>query len=333
MPYEPTVLRRASARLRAQKELRERERYALRQRLYQECPELSSLDAALGRTMAEVAELALSGGEDAGCRLEEIKARNLSLQQERAGLLARAGYGPNALDGAPACPKCRDTGWVGARMCGCLKELCAQEQIKQLSALLDLRGQSFAKARLDVYSDRPWPGSGKSPRQNMANIFKVCQGYAAQFPDYPLKNLFFSGNTGLGKTFLSACVAGEVSRRGFSVVYDSAIHVFACFDARRFARDADQEREARQAVERYLNCDLLILDDLGSEAATALVQAALYELVNSRLGPEWRTIISSNLPVEEIRARYTPQIASRLEGSFRELTFYGDDLRVKGVGG
>lgn len=330
MAYEPEVLRRAAARLRAQRELRERERFALRQRLYEAYPDLPRLDAALRGTMAEVAEAALSGGTDAEGKLEEIKARNQELQRERTGLLGQAGYGPDALDDVPACSRCRDTGWIGTQMCSCLKELCVREQAKQLSSLLDLEGQSFDTFRLDVYSDRPWPGTGRSPRQNMANILKVCQGYAGNFPDYPLRNLFFSGNTGLGKTFLSACVAGEVSRRGFSVVYDSAIHVFACFDARRFARDGDQEREARQAVDRYLNCDLLILDDLGSEATTALVQSALYELVNSRLGPACRTIVSSNLSVGDIRARYTAQTASRLEGSFRELTFYGEDIRVKG---
>lgn len=326
MAYEPTVLRRAAARLRAQKERRERERYALRQRLCQAYPELPRLDAALRGTMADVAGLALSGQADQAEKLEEIKSRNLALQQERAELLARAGFAPDALDDTPACPKCRDTGWVGTSMCSCLKELCTQEQIRQLSSLLDLQGQSFDTVRLDVYDSRPWPNAGKSPRQNMANVIKVCQSYAAHFPDYPLHNLFFSGNTGLGKTFLSACIAGEVSRRGFSVVYDTAIHVFSCFDERRFARDAG---EARQAVDRYLNCDLLILDDLGSELTTALVQSALYELVNTRLSPQYRTIISSNLSIEEVRARYTPQIASRLEGSFRELTFYGDDLRLK----
>ena len=330
MAYEPEVLRRATARFRAQREQRERERFALRQRLYQAYPDLPRLDAALRGTMAEVAEAALDRGGDAKDRLEDIMARNLALQQERTALLAKAGCGPDALDDAPACPKCRDTGWVGAQMCGCLRELCVREQVKQLSSLLDLEGQTFDTFRLDVYSDQLWPEMGFSPRRNMANILKVCRGYAAQFPGYPLRNLFFSGNTGLGKTFLSACIAGEVSRRGSSVVYDTAIHVFACFDARRFARDAEQEREARQAVDRYLNCDLLILDDLGSETTTALVQSSLYELINSRLGPAFRTIVSSNLSAEDIRARYTAQIASRLEGSFRELTFYGDDIRVKG---
>lgn len=263
MAYEPEVLRRATARLRAKRELRERERCALRQRLYETYPDLPRLDASLRGTMAEVAELAMSGGADTEGKLEAIKARNLALQRERTGLLAQAGYGPDVLDDVPACPKCRDTGWVGTQMCACLKELCVREQAKRLSSLLDLEGQSFDTFRLDLYDHRPWPGTGRSPRQNMSNILKVCQGFAGEFPDYPLRNLFFSGNTGLGKTFLSACVAGEVSRRGFSVVYDSAIHVFSCFDARRFARDGEQEREARQAVDRYLNCDLLILDDLG----------------------------------------------------------------------
>lgn len=333
MPILPDVLRPASARLRARKESREREQYALRQKLYGEYPDLPRLDAALRGTMADVAQLAFSGGEaeERDARLEEIKARNLALQRERTALLAQAGYGPDDLDDAPACPKCRDTGWVGSRMCECLKQLCIQEQLRQLEPVLDLEHQCFDKFRLDVYTDRPWPDMSTPPRQNMANVLRVCEDYAARFPDYPLHNLLLSGNTGLGKTFLSACIAGAVARKGYSVVYDSVIHAFAQYDARRFARDADQEQEARKAVERYLRCDLLILDDLGSEATTTLVQSALYELIDARLKPECRTVISSNLSADDIRTRYSPQIASRLVGSFRELTFYGEDLRVKGV--
>ena len=328
MPYEPTVLRRASARLRAQKELRERERYALRQRLYQECPELSSLDAALGRTMAEVAELALSGGEDAGCRLEEIKARNLSLQQERAGLLARAGYGPNALDGAPACPKCRDTGWVGARMCGCLKELCAQEQIRALTALLNLTDeQSFDQLRLDIYSDQPWNGK-RSPRETMERVIGACESYARQFPDFEEKNLLLSGGTGLGKTFLSGCIAREVSKRGYSVVYDTAGSVFGEFDASRFSRDGAARDQARGSIRQYLNCDLMILDDLGTEQNLPSAQSSLYELVNGRIQSGRHTVISTNLSAEEIGIRYGAQLGSRIAGLYWELAFYGRDLRL-----
>ena len=328
MSYEPNILRRAASRLRARSEQHAREVYALRTRLTRENPRLARLDADLRATMADVAGLVLSDETDKEKKLEEIKTRNLALQAEREELLDALGYGPAALDDGPLCPHCRDTGWVGANMCACLKTLCAQEQVKELSRMLDLNGQSFATARLDVYSDQPWQGALRSPRENMKRVFAVCEGYAKRFGDYPLRNLFFSGGTGLGKTFLSACIAREVSEAGWSVVYDTAINIFAAFEARKFAREAEVEREARDDTKRYLSCDLLILDDLGSELTTQMVQAALYELINTRLVSGKRTVISSNLSMDAVRARYTPQIASRLEGEYQELTFYGDDIRL-----
>ena len=328
MSYENNILRTAAARLRARSERHAREIYDLRSRLYREQPALSRLDAELRRTMVEVAELALSGAPDHGPRLEEIKARNLALQRERTELLRTLGYGPAALDDAPLCPKCRDTGWVGAQMCDCLRKLCAEEQIRELSKLLDLGEQSFDKARLDVYSDRIEEGQKRSSREHMRQVFSFCEGYARQFGAHPVKNLFFTGGTGLGKTFLSACIAREVSAAGHSVVYDTAINIFATFEARKFAREFEQEREARDDARRYLNCDLLILDDLGSEMTTQMVQMALYELVNSRLVAGKRTIISSNLSMDEVRARYTPQIASRLAGEYRTIAFFGEDIRL-----
>ena len=187
--------------------------------------------------------------------------------------------------------------------------------------------QSFDRLRLDVYSDLPWQGESRSPRENMRRVAAVCEGFARQFPDYPLKNLLLSGGTGLGKTFLSGCIAREVSERGFSVVYDTAIHLFAAFEAKKFSRDIQEGQQARDDTRRYLRCDLLILDDLGSELTTPFVQSALYELINSRLLADRRTIISTNLSMEQIAGRYTPQISSRIDGLFRELTFYGDDIR------
>ena len=163
----------------------------------------------------------------------------------------------------------------------------------------------------------------------MTRVVAVCEGFARQFPSYPLKNLLLSGGTGLGKTFLSGCIAREVSERGFSVVYDTAISLFAAFESRKFSRDMEEGRQARDETRRYLHCDLLILDDLGSELTTPFVQSALYELINSRLLADKRTIISTNLSIEQIAARYTPQIASRIEGLFQELTFYGEDIRLK----
>ena len=329
MSYDAAIVQRASARLARRKEIRERRRWDLEQELYRRQPRLRELDRAIGGTMAELAGLAISGKpiQADGPEIADIRRRNLELQAQRAELLHTLGYEPDALDLTPACTKCGDSGWAGAEMCTCLKELCAQEQMKSLTALLNLTDeQNFDRLRLDVYSDQPWEGK-RSPRENMKRVVTVCEGFARRFPDYPLHNLLLSGGTGLGKTFLSGCIAREVSGRGYSVVYDTAISLFSTFEAKKFSRDLGQERQARDDTRRYLNCDLLILDDLGSELTTPLAQSTLYEVVNSRLQGGKHTIISTNLSMEQIGARYTPQVVSRLAGAYQELTFYGDDIR------
>lgn len=331
MSYDAAIVQRASARLARRKEIRERRRWDLEQQLYRRQPRLRELDRAIGGTMAELAGLAISGKpiQADGPEIADIRRRNLELQAQRAELLHTLGYEPDALDPTPACAKCGDSGWAGAEMCTCLKELCAQEQMKALTALLNLTDeQNFDRLRLDVYSDQPWKGEDRSPRENMRGVVTVCEGFARRFPDYPLHNLLLSGGTGLGKTFLSGCIAREVSGRGYSVVYDTAISLFSTFEAKKFSRDLGQERQARDDTRRYLNCDLLILDDLGSELTTPLAQSTLYEVVNSRLQGGKHTIISTNLSMEQIGARYTPQVVSRLAGAYQELTFYGDDIRL-----
>lgn len=214
-------------------------------------------------------------------------------------------------------------------MCACLKELCAQEQMKELSKLLDLGEQSFDSFSLDYYDPAPWPGEAMSPRENMEFIYEVCLNYAQKFRRFPFRNLFLTGAPGLGKTFLSACIARTVSEQGYSVVYDTAVNIFAQFEEQKFARDRLDAQGAKDETRRYLNCDLLILDDLGSEMTTPFVQSALYTLINARLTGGRRTVISSNLDMNQVRARYSPQAASRLEGEYRVLPFYGKDIRLQ----
>ena len=330
MPYEAAIIQTASARLERRREQRDRARYKLERALYDQAPRLREIDTALRGTMAELAMLAAGPRPVAadGPEIAAIRARNGQLQAERARLLEALGYGPGALDDAPACPLCGDTGWAEGHMCACLRQLCAQEQLKALTDAMHLtEEQDFDRLRLDIYSDQPWNG-GRSPRETMRRVIAVCGSYARQFPDFESKNLLLSGNTGLGKTYLSGCIAREVSQRGYSVVYDTAIHLFTAFETRRFTRDAGEERQARDDTRRYLGCDLLILDDLGSELTTPLSQSSLYEVVNSRLQSGRHTILSTNLSMDHIAQRYTPQLASRIGGLYQELTFYGDDLRL-----
>ena len=325
MSYDSAVLRRATARLEEQKRLRQRELEARRAEVEMRLPRVAEIDARLRRTLVDIARATFRGG-DPTKEIEALRDENLALQAERERLLTAAGYPNDVLEEKPICPKCQDRGWVGANMCDCLKVLCTQEQIKELSKLLNLGEQSFENFRLDYYSTEPWPGASASPRENMSRVLDVCRNYAGKFGKFYFDNLYLYGAPGLGKTFLSACIARVVSENGFSVVYDTISNIVAAFEAQKFSRD---DEEAGEDVNRYLNCDLLIVDDLGSEMVTTFTQSVVYTLINSRLTGGKRTVISSNMNCDELRRRYTPQIASRIEGEFRTLPFFGEDIRLK----
>jgi DNA replication protein DnaC len=160
-------------------------------------------------------------------------------------------------------------------------------------------------------------------RQVMEKNFRTCRTYATLFSRQS-GNLLFIGGTGLGKTFLSACIARTVADRGYSVVYETASRLFNKLERAKFNGD----EEARKDADKYLKCDLLIIDDLGTEMPGQFVTAALYSLVNDRLLAGTPMVISTNLNVDELSRRYSPQIASRLHGSFNRLTFLGEDIRV-----
>ena len=329
MAYSEQVFRRASARLARRREERAAAQEELRRKVYAALPRVAEIDRELRRTVAQIVSASFRTGSDPGPAIRVLRDENLTLQAERASLLTGQGWPADALDDKPLCVKCGDSGWQGARMCRCLQKLCAQEQIRELSKLLDLGEQSFDTFRMDYYSTSFWPEWGTSPRENMELVYEVCLNYAQKFGRFYFKNLFLSGAPGLGKTYLSACIARTVSENGHSVVYDTAGNVFAQFEARKFLRDSDDGREARDETRRYLNCDLLILDDLGSELTTQFTQSALYELVNTRLVAGRCTVISSNLSMDEAARRYSPQIASRLAGEYRVLPFFGEDIRLQ----
>ncbi len=190
--------------------------------------------------------------------------------------------------------------------------------------MLDLGNQSFETFSLEWYSQAEDPALGVSPRENMDWIYRTCKRYAAAFGPGS-GNLLLTGDPGLGKTFLSAAIAREASEEGFSVVYDTAVHIFDRFEARKFGREAGEAVEAD--VDRVVDCDLLILDDLGTELTTPFVQSALYSIVNGRIVDRRATILSTNLKLDELARRYAPQTVSRIEGEYQVLPFFGEDIR------
>ncbi len=183
---------------------------------------------------------------------------------------------------------------------------------------------TFDDFSLEYYPTAVNPATGLSPRRQMELIYETCVNYASHFVPRRGKNLLMSGEPGLGKTFLSACIAREVVSRGYSVVYDTAIHVFACLEKQKFGGGTPEDT---RMAERVMECDLLILDDLGTEMPTAFIAPALYSVINGRLMGEKPTIISTNFNIQQLSARYTPQITSRIAGEYSILSFAGQDIR------
>lgn len=319
MGYSAEVVRRARARLAEAREERESENRQHLAYAYEQVPRLRQIDIELRRTMATAAQAAfVSGSHEV---LEEAKQASLALQREREAL-AMEHFEEGFLDDSPICDRCDGLGYVGSTMCQCLQELCRQEQKKELTFLSGGK-ESFSQFRLDYYPDFVDPKIGISPRQLMERNFRTCRTYAATFSPNA-GNLLFNGGTGLGKTFLSACIARTVADRGYSVVYETASRLFTNLERAKFSNDD----MARQNAERYNTCDLLIVDDLGTEMPSQFVVAALYALLNDRLMERKPMVISTNLNIAELKQRYSPQIGSRLEGNFTLLPFLGEDIRV-----
>ncbi len=321
MAYSAEVVKRARARLAQAKEDRESENRQHLAVAYARVPRIREIDIQLRKTMAQAAQAAFLQGSDGRELLEGAKRENLELQQERA-ILAMENFEEGYLDDSPICDKCGGSGYIGSTMCECLTELCRQEQKKEGSVLSGSR-EAFNQFRLDYYPDRIDPKYGASPRTIMERNLKICRTYALTFAP-SAGNLLFVGGTGLGKTFLSACIARTVADRGYSVVYESAGHLFGKLEQAKF----NPTEEVRRETARFTDCDLLILDDLGTEMPGQFVTAAFYTLLNDRILTGKPMIVSTNLNIDEAARRYSPQIASRLQGSFQGLTFVGEDIRV-----
>ena len=321
MAYSAQIMQRARQQLAQQKADRESLYNHNLHEAYIKVPRLREIDLQMRKTVILAAQTAFMKGEEGRQAMAECEKVNLALQEERQALV-EANFAPGYLDESPICPHCGGSGYVGSTMCGCLRELCRQEQKKEL-AKLTAGQEQFENFRLDYYPTQVDPTYGASPRQVMERVLQVCRRYAEGF-DGTGANLLFVGNTGLGKTFLSACIANRVTDKGYSVAYESAPQLFEKLNRNQFTPDENSRREMADIN----GCDLLIIDDLGTEFTNSFTVAALYSLLNDRLLAGKSMVLSTNLNSDEIARRYSPQIASRLQGNFKNLVFVGSDIRV-----
>lgn len=320
---EGRLLARARARKAALRNANRAEENRRHREILEKIPEIKGLDASIRALMSGLVGVAL---RQETRTTEQLEKESLTLQARRAELLREYGYDEHYLDPLFSCRKCRDTGFVGETICECLLALYKQEQTKDLAPLLQQEPGSFETFLLRYYSPIR-TASGESPRETMEEIFTICRHYADTF-SADSGNLFLTGDPGLGKTFLSAAIARVVSAKGFSVAYDTASGLLTAFEHERFLRGEDEYSQAASRVRQLMSCDLLILDDLGTEIHTSFTQSALYALLDGRLRQKKKTIVSSNLNKERLQESYGPQLFSRLAGEYTWLEFAGRDIRA-----
>lgn len=256
------------------------------------------------------------GAVDAKEYIRKLSEINLNAQAQRRMFLKKAGFPEDWLDVHYSCPKCEDKGFVNGIMCDCFKDLLKSLEYEKLCSKLPVGSCRFDNFKLDYYPD----GAGTSPRRRMESVLNYCKTYATDFSRRS-PSLLLYGKTGLGKTHLSLAVAGKAVESGYGVIYTSAHNLFNKLEKEKFGRSDGNTEET------ILDCDLLIIDDLGAEFTTQFTVSALYNIINSRELEGKPTIISTNLTPEQLTSTYSERIASRILSNFVMLYFDGSDIR------
>ncbi len=289
-------------------------------KLYSEIPALESIDNDISSCGLKLMKASIDESLDYETALENIKKETENLRTERRELLSAYGYSEDVCEPVYECKKCDDKGYKNGTMCECLKRSVAMLSYKESGLGKAFENQSFDNFSLSYYLN----GSNNDDFKYMSNLFSDAKKYAYNFSGKG--NLLMIGNTGLGKTHLSSAIAKEVIKKGYTVVYETAQNIFDLFEDKKFGRAPDAN------TQRFLDADLLIIDDLGTEHITSFTISVLYNLINERTNNCKSMIISTNLSPDELKDTYKPRIFSRLLGDFKLMQFKGKDIRLQKLG-
>lgn len=290
-----------------------------REDIYKKLPEIRLIDRKLAMTAANVIDIIGGGPEAVKLGMAKIEAENLALQARRAEIMRAAGYPEDYTEPRYMCEKCHDTGFIGTEECVCRRRalVLAGYESSGIGALLGK--QTFETFSSEYNSDSP----------SIQLAYERMKSYAENFSGSGDGNLLLVGKTGLGKTHLSTAVAGIVIERGYDVKYETAQNMISDFEMWQFHRKNVDE----DPTERYYECDLLIIDDLGCELTNDFTVSCLYNLINTRINRGRGMIINTNLSPADLRRRYDSRITSRLFGEFSALLFEGRDVRAERLRG
>ena len=289
---------------------------------YQKVPELKTLNESIASLAVDAARKKL---DDDNLSYNLLKKKLGDLRHEKAALIESLGYDKDYFEPIYTCRDCKDTGYINGEKCHCFKQavinvVYSQSNIKQI-----LMRENFSSFSYEYYSDDEFhPATGLSSLDTVKHAVKECHHFIDDFDNKP-KNLFFYGDTGVGKTFLSNCVAKELLEKGYSVIYFTAFQLFDILSKGVFQRDAD----AIAAHQNIFDCDLLIIDDLGTENSNSFTTSQLFLCVNERILRQKSTIISTNLNMTELMNDYSERTASRISSNYTIINLFGDDIRIQ----
>ena len=290
---------------------------------YARIPKLMELDDLISSVSIKKARCLLDGDTNA---LSDLKAELAGLISAKHSALISAGYPADYLELHYSCPDCKDTGYINTDKCHCFKKAVVDLLYTQSNLQEILKEENFDNCCLDFYScNHIDPLTGRSSRESILTALRCCQQFVDAFPDGS-RSILLYGDTGVGKTFLSHCIAKELIDSAYSVIYFSAAQLFDFFAKNTFGKKEDSDTDA---FDHIYNCDLLIIDDLGTELANSFTTSQLFVCLNERILRKKSTIISTNLSLEDIKAVYSERIFSRISSHFTMLRLTGDDIRIQ----
>ncbi len=292
--------------------------------VYALSPELAGIDADIAHLAVTRARQRLAGGA-AKDSPESFADEAAALTAEKKSVLTSLGYPEDYLEPPYHCPDCQDTGYIGNERCHCFKQAALDLVWSQSNLTAALKDECFENFSFDYYSKDVYePGTDISSLAAAKNAYAKCLSFTEDF-DTSFRNIFLFGDTGVGKTFLSGCIAGRLMATGHSVIYFSAIRLFDVLAEREFRHTAEAETEYKS----ILDCDLLIIDDLGTEMTNSFTLSRFFVCLNERMLAEKSTVISSNLDLKQISSIYSERIFSRIISGFTLLHLFGKDIRVQ----
>jgi len=299
-----------------------------KQNLYSRIPRLRAIEEALVRLSIEITRAILNKSSDPEELLARLKKQQMDLKVEKAELLAANKYPIDYLDEIYQCKTCKDTGFVNHEKCRCFrqKEIYLNYEHSNFGSILSR--ENFEQFRWE-YFPKEADENGIYPLKNMQGIYKRCIDFVNNF-DKTDSNLFFIGNPGLGKTFLCNSIAKDLLDKGKSVIYNTVPDLIDSM--RKYKFDFDNEEANLPYLNDIYNCDLLIIDDLGTELTTQFSNQVIYNILNKRIQNGKKMVISTNLSLQDFQSIYSERIVSRIIGNFESCKFMGIDIRLKKKG-